>query len=93
MSAAAARALAAALDALPSLTALRFQDARDPELAALERDMDGEGEDLDGPALSYLFGGTSDDTFAAYNALQVALTRHNIVELVMDAPSSRVRYY
>jgi hypothetical protein len=94
MSAVAARPLAATLDALPSLKALRFQDARDPELAALERDMDGEGEDLDPPELSsYIFSGASDEHAAAYEALQAALTRRNIIEHVMDAPTSRNRYY
>jgi hypothetical protein len=77
MSAAAAAALAATLDALPSLTALRFQDTRNPEVAMLENENDGEGydESYEQPMLSsYLFAAGKDEPQlqAAYKALHDA---------------------
>jgi hypothetical protein len=89
MSAAAARALAAALEALPSLRTLRFQDKRDPEIDALEK-MYEEADDggLDAPALSsYLFEGASEEALAAYDTLEATLTRRGGTLLVMDVRS------
>jgi len=86
MTAATARAITATMEALPSLWILHFCEERDPELAALERDANGEGESYDPPPLSsYIFAGKSEEDYTAYGELKAAVARRKATMRVTDA--------